>query len=372
MSSAATIRHYAETGLRVVTLTRGPIQELFITATPHQEGSFLRMFADIQRIVAAADATIVRADVFGAPRLDDTGKRALRDVWGEVDWPLTWLVEGSSERVLLGGVTAYAVGGMNVQRIRLAGRVVGSIFDDGYARHCFLGDLWPSDQKAPPAVQARQTYEMIEAALCEVGMRFDHVARTWLYLDQILDWYGEFNQVRTQFYRERNIFDKLVPASTGIGSGNAAGAALVADACALESRHPDVKIFAVPSPLQCPALQYGSSFSRAVEVDMPDHRVLLVSGTASIEADGRTAHIGDIQGQIQRTMEVVQAILQSRGMDWRDVCRAVAYVKEAVYEPVFREMCIANGLQDLPLLVTENDICRDDLLFEIEVDAVTV
>ena len=29
------------------------------------------------------------------------------------------------------------------------------------------------------------------------------------------------------------------------------------------------------------------------------------------------------------------------------------------------------GLQDLPVVTTENDICRDDLRFEFEVDALS-
>lgn len=372
MSQQTIIRRQVEPGLQVVTLTRGPIEELFITATSHDGGSFLRMFADVHRIVSGAGAVIVTTDVFGIPRLEEAGNGALRDVWGDVDWPVTWLVEGPTAGMSLTGVNVHAVRGMNVQRIRVEDRVVGSLFDDGYARHCYLGDLWPGDGTAPRGIQARCTYELMETALRKVGMNFDHVVRTWLYLDHILDWYGELNQVRNQFYRERGTFDKLVPASTGIGGGNAAHRAMIADAYAIEPRHPDVKIFAVPSPLQCPALEYGSSFSRAVEVDLPDHRTLWVSGSASIEPGGKTAHLGDIKGQIQLTMDVVQAILESRGMKWHDATRTVAYVKHASYAPAFREFCTANGLQDIPMVITENDVCRDDLLFEVEVDAVTV
>jgi len=51
-------------------------------------------------------------------------------------------------------------------------------------------------------------------------MDFSHVARTWLYLDNLLDWYDDFNVVRTSFFRKHDVFRGLVPASTGIGGSN--------------------------------------------------------------------------------------------------------------------------------------------------------
>jgi len=41
-------------------------------------------------------------------------------------------------------------------------------------------------------------------------------------------------------------------------------------------------------------MEYGSSFSRTVQVAVPDHRRLYVSGTASIDRDCRTAAEGDL------------------------------------------------------------------------------
>ena len=37
------------------------------------------------------------------------------------------------------------------------------------------------------------------------GMSFGNVMRTWFYLDRILEWYHEFNHVRTAFFRERKV-----------------------------------------------------------------------------------------------------------------------------------------------------------------------
>jgi enamine deaminase RidA (YjgF/YER057c/UK114 family) len=161
----------------------------------------------------------------------------------------------------------------------------------------------------------------------------------------------------------------LVPASTGIGGRNANGSALTGGLLAVEPKSEDLRVFAVPSPLQCPALEYGSSFSRAVEFQASAHRRLFVSGTASIEPGGETVHVGDVDKQIDTTMQVVAAILESRDMDWADVIRGSAYVKHPEDAPAYSRYCAAKSLPDIPVTLTNNAICRDNLLFEIEVDA---
>lgn len=122
--------------------------------------------------------------------------------------------------------------------------------------------------------------------------------------------------------------------------------------------------------MQCPAKDYGSSFSRAVEVVTPGTRRLFISGTASIAPEGRTVHAGDAGAQVALTLDVVRAILESRGMGWNDVTRTVAYFKHVPDAPVFARLCAARGMPVLPAVVMNEDICREDLLFEIELDAI--
>ena len=126
----------------------------------------------------------------------------------------------------------------------------------------------------------------------------------------------------------------------------------------------------MPSVLQCPALDYGSSFSRAVEIACPGFRRLLISGTASISPEGETRHVDDPEAQVALTMEVVQAILASRRMGWEDVCRATAYFKEAAHASAFGRWRGRRPGRSFPAMVAKSTICREDLLFEIEVDAV--
>jgi enamine deaminase RidA (YjgF/YER057c/UK114 family) len=257
-----------------------------------------------------------------------------------------------------------------VERVRLRDRVVGSVYSDGDARYCCLAGLRPARTDLPRARQAEVVFQDIEDGLESAGMTFDDVVRTWFWNHLILDWYDEFNEVRTQFFEDHGVFDKMVPASTGIGAHNAHGAALEAGLVACQALTDGVRSFPVNSPLQCPAPEYGSSFSRAAEIETPRYRLLYVSGTASIHPGGETAYEGDLEAQLELTFDVVQAILEERGMTWRDASRAIAYFRRAEDVEAFDAFLRRRGIDRLPCLVTNATVCRDDLLFELEVDTV--
>lgn len=238
------------------------------------------------------------------------------------------------------------------------------------ARFLALADVLPPDPKRPRAEQARDLFLRLEQALQREGMTFEHVVRTWFHLDSILDWYDEFNAARTAFFRACDIYRGVVPASTGVGMPNASGAAIAGGLLAMKPHTTRVGVTAQPSPLQCPALDYRSDFSRAVEVRTPNGRHLYISGTASIDQKGNTVFRDDVDAQIRWTMTVVHALLASRGLSWnRNVTRAIAYFPDLRDAPRFAAYCHANGLTGPRVPAVQATICRADLLFEIEVDA---
>lgn len=289
---------------------------------------------------------------------------------GGLSWPLMWQQGDSCSGQHVAGTQIFTVEGTNIRRLKWKGRITGSCWSDADADYCLLAGIHPDNLTASRPAQARQVFENIEHILTMAGMSFSDVARTWLFLDGLLDWYGDFNAVRTGFFNERRVFDHIVPASTGIGAANPAGSALLAGVLAIRPKHAGVTITAVNSPLQCPALKYRSSFSRAVEIGFPDRRFLTVSGTASIAPDGTTMHKGDVEAQIDRTMSVVQAILESRGMNWNSAVRALAYFERMGDVPLLADYCRDRGIRDLPVINAHATVCRHDLLFEIEVDAI--
>lgn len=288
---------------------------------------------------------------------------------GVADWPLLWVEGAACDGRALAGFQVFEQPGSVVERVRRGSRVVGSVFLDGGARHCVLAGLVPADPALPRAEQCAEFFEGAEAALAQAGFSYGDIARTWFYNDDILAWYDDFNRVRTAFYAEQEFRSGSLPASTAVRGRNPAGAALTFGAWAVVPEAEGASVLEVASPLQCPAPAYGSSFSRATEIVGGGQKRLLISGTASIEPGGRTIWQGDATKQIVLTMDVVEAILRPRGMGFRDVVRATAYFKHAADATIFRSWLAAHGLTAMPVVPVHCDICRDDLLFEIELDA---
>jgi len=369
-------------------------REFSLTFQPRPDESLVDFFRRLEVALKESEATILKLMVYGPVELAAPATEAMRRVFGEVNWPVTWVEGLPCSNAPLAGVQAFAFSGGQVHRLTLGGRVVGSVFEDGDARFCLLGGLGPTEVAGSRVEQTERALNQLQEALAQVNFTLGDVMRTWFYLDDLLSWYDGFNQVRASVYSQTKFRSGAFPASTGVAGRNPAGAALTAGAWAMQplkarvgslspssasvqlDEEQGVKegfgqmVREVVSPLQCPACAYGSRFSRAVEVQSGGIRRLLVSGTASIDPNGGTAHVGDVRSQIELSMRVVEAILESRRMSFADVARATAYFKSPADAPAFAEWCDQRELRKLPVVSTGCDICRPDLLFEVEVDAV--
>ena len=331
-----------------------------------------RMMESFRRLALAlkdADTTLVNLMIFGSISAHPAADEALRRVFGRIDWPVTWVEGAACDDQPVAGMQAFAFSAGRVTPVTLNGRAAGSVFEEGGIRHCLLGGLGPDICSASRPDQFRQTLGNLEAALEQAGFSLGDVVRTWFHLDDLLSWYGPFNEARTQAYSRIQFRTGSLPASTGVSGRNPAGTALVLGAWAMQPLHAAAHIAEVASPLQCPAPAYGSSFSRAMEISSLQGRRLLISGTASIAPGGQTLWQGNLSRQIDQTMEVVEAILASRGFGFLDVTRATAYFKNRADIPAIAAWCAARDLLSLPVIAAQCGICRDDLLFELEADA---
>ncbi len=358
------MRKEIQDGLERVTVVLGGVEVSYLSGS--LDGPDPRPLLERLPAVVPPDGRIVSHLVVAPLSHHAEGMQTLVQAAGAVPWPVTWIDEGGTGA----GMQACVVAGAPVRYLEREGRHVGAVWEDEHAHHCWLGDVSAADPSLSREAQVRATFEGIEEALGLAGMGFDHLVRTWLFIDRILDWYGPFNAARTQFFEERGVFDRFLPASTGIGAANPAGRSVVAQAIALRPKGAGVEVREVESPLQCPATEYRSSFSRAAEVVRGGVRQVYVSGTASIDPCGDTVHEGDLYRQIGHTMEVVEAILGTHGLGWANVSRGIVYFKEGYQASGFERYCRERDLPPLPVIVTQGTVCRDDLLFEIEVDAI--
>lgn len=127
---------------------------------------------------------------------------------------------------------------------------------------------------------------------------------------------------------------------------------------------------------EAPAYPQPVAFSRGLRVDATgpvSH--LLISGTASVGANGDTVHPGDLRAQCWRTYRNITELLASEGATWDDVVRCTCYLRDierdyAAFNQVRTEFFQALGLDPLPASTgIQVRLCRSDLLVEIEAHA---
>ncbi len=120
------------------------------------------------------------------------------------------------------------------------------------------------------------------------------------------------------------------------------------------------------------AYDYGSAFSRGMRIDLKGLTILLISGTASIDEQGNTVHVGDLRAQLRRTFDNITALLASEGATWHDIVRTTCYLRDIERDyKAFNEERAAfykeQGLDPLPASTgIQAILCRPDLLVEIE------
>ncbi|MFA6286814.1 MAG: translation initiation inhibitor [Opitutaceae bacterium] len=314
-------------------------------------------------------AGIIGLMVFGSITSRRLIEAAMQDALGAPAWPVLWVEGASCHGAALAGVQAFALAGGPVEPITVNGRVMASRYTIGGAELCWVGGALPDDTSAEPGLQTTQAFDALERALNAAGFALGDLVRTWCYNHELLKWYDEFNRARSARYRTVAFRTGSLPASTGISAANPVGAALVLAGLAVRPINAGCNAHEIGSPLQCPAPAYGSAFSRAVEIDLGTTRRVLISGTASIEPGGTTVWKNDIHHQVGLTMSVVGAILKSRGLGWNDTTRAIAYFKSPDFVPAFEHWCDEHDWETPPCINLHCDICRDDLLFELELDA---
>ena len=266
------------------------------------------------------------------------------------------------------------------------------------ARHD--GVTWAYLADAHPETAARSTCDRSLSAfrsagerLHSAGWRFDEVIRTWLYLGKITgregqtSRYRELNRARADFYEKLKFGAGLVPrawnrpvfpASTAIGT---AGDDVAIGCIALRTNRPEVALLPLENPLQTSAYDYAHQqgtekpkFVHAVAVVTGELVTTLISGTASITAS-ESRHDNSVERQTQQSLDNIEALIAPAsfqrhgfcglGATLNDLALARVYVKRPEDYDTVRAICRAR-LGPLPAIYVVGDICRPELLMEVE------
>lgn len=344
---------------------------------PHHAYEEIGHHLEINRAVPIQER--VFCDLAMAEEVASARMSALGD--GELSEVPPTFIEGSPiHGGRMAGIHVIAVrpaGPDQVETIVEGSRVCGRRVTAANASYLGLSDvgrLLETPQRLTAGEETRETLLQADRLLQDRGCGFTNVLRTWFYLDDILAWYDEFNTARNEVFTEFGLLNGsapgLIPASTGIRGRNPRGLRCTLDLLAVQARpEKPVAVDILRNPLQNEAPEYGSAFSRGLRLTAGDCNTLLVSGTASIDEDGATVHPGDFESQTRRTLDNIESLLASRGATMSDICQATAFVKRR--EDVDRLVTIlrSRALDALPMVFTVDDVCRDDLLVEIDATA---
>jgi len=350
--------------------------EGYITATPSPglpvDEQARELFAGIRDALDSHNLRILQERVFGTQDALRTARSIRVEMYGPLDDGLepSWLLVPEGINGQIAGVQVHAVAGIRPpELLRLDNVPCGRVFrQPGKGGYMTLSNISALEQ-TQPVKQARLVFEKAESVLEQVNANMLLVPRTWMWLADILSWYDDFNAVRNEFFIERGLITNGVPnkmpASTGIGVGPDNGAVCGMDlAAVLEPRGPIEYLDATGS--QNSALDYGSAFSRASRAETPAGTTVFVSGTASIGPDGKTAHPDNAQAQIETTIENIRTVLRQMNCRDNQVVQATAYCKTTAVERLFRDQWADLSWPNITAIA---DVCRPELLFEMELTA---
>ena len=222
---------------------------------------------------------------------------------------------------------------------------------------------------------ARSAYERILQTIRAQG--YPHLVRVWHYFPDINgsdeggERYHGFCIGRHQAVAAQRDFESTLPAATAIGCR---GPGLLIYFIAATT--PGVQI---ENPRQVSAFRYppqygpkSPSFSRAMLKSWPQGDALYVSGTASVVGHA-TRHPHDLDAQLDETIQNLRVVTAnaakalSRPMNLADNLSALkVYLRHG--EHYVRTADVLNEAFGpvLPIRYLQGDICREDLLLEIE------
>jgi len=235
---------------------------------------------------------------------------------------------------------------------------------------------YPAQAGASPVQSAAEdAFRRIFALLDKEG--YAHLWRTWNYLPEInavrdgLERYRQFNIGRHDaFVASGRLARAEVPAACVLGTRT--GPLTIAFIAGRQAPIP------IENPRQVSAYRYpreygprSPTFARAVLARPPGQELLFVSGTASIVGH-RTVHVDDIVGQTGETIANISAVLAEANRQALSAPFTLAdlhyraYLRRAEDFAEVAAVLAASLGPDARIITVQADICRADLLVEIE------
>lgn len=198
---------------------------------------------------------------------------------------------------------------------------------------------------------------------------YPHLLRFWNMVPRINVGAGDqenyklFCNGRLAAFDQFGILESQYPAATAVGHYGD-GITVYAMSSKLKPSH-------IANPRQVEAFdyprQYGPSspsFARATRLSNNEQSIFFISGTASILGHD-SVHIDDLHGQLHTTNDNILYLLKEAELKRSDIHSLRVYLRNPEDAAITQES-IRSWYPDAHLVITHADICRADLLVEIE------
>lgn len=194
--------------------------------------------------------------------------------------------------------------------------------------------------------------------------------RTWLFVQNIdVNYKGVVDGRNTVFDRHGLTPDTHFIASTGIeGRTEKCSNKVMLDAVAVSGPGVLVNYLKGASHLNRTS-QYGVRFERGTKVEYPDRSHVYISGTASIDNNGKILYEGDIVRQTERMIENVGVLLDEAGCGFSQVGSMIVYLRDSADYAVVKDI-FDKRFPDCPRVIVQAPVCRPGWLVEMECIAI--
>ncbi len=263
------------------------------------------------------------------------------------------------------------------------------LIESSRSKRLFLGGVIADSLDLSIGAQSDEIFSKVERIFNLEKLPVSSIIRQWNYIEHIVKTddgkqnYQDFNDSRSRFYNKAN-WENGYPAATGVGMSCAG---VMIDLDALHSIDPDIKIVALNNSLQVPAHAYSPcvligddkktpkttpKFERAKLVLNSIKGLIYISGTAAIRGELSLEGMG-IEKQTHITLENIEHLISNETLADAGIespvntrlCYLRVYLKEELFFGPAKKI-IDKKYSGLPSVYLKGDVCRDELLVEIE------
>ena len=247
----------------------------------------------------------------------------------------------------------------------------GLSVDDGIVKsdkYTYRFDTLFTSNKMDSQHQMAQIFQEYNELLRHKHMSVErNCQRTWIFVRDVDVNYGGVVRARKELFEEWGLTNNThYIASTGINGVCEKHENLVMmDAYAVDGlQEKDIQYLYAYDNLS-PTSLYGVTFERGTALHLDGRKQIFISGTASIDSRGAIVATGDIDGQIERMMENVDALLSEAEADESDIAQMIVYIRDIADYDTVKDI-FDRRLPDVPMVITWAPVCRPGWLIEVE------